>query len=91
MNLDAIRAAVRPAVTCDDLFEACRIMERAADLPEGSIVAGRFREMSWRLDLYWGAFFEPADRAESLKHWLIIERRWPSITIKTERISPAPG
>jgi hypothetical protein len=33
MNLNAIRAAVRPAVLSDDLFEACRIMEKPAGIP----------------------------------------------------------
>jgi hypothetical protein len=91
MNIDATRAAVRPAVMCDDLFTAISLMERSADLPEGSFVAGRFPEMSWRLSLSWAAFFEPADRAESLKHWLIVERRWPMLKINGREISQVPG
>ncbi len=34
MNIDDIRAAIRPAVLSDDFFEACRIMEKAAGIEE---------------------------------------------------------
>jgi hypothetical protein len=90
MNIDAIRAAVRPAVLSDDMFEACRIMEKAAGIDE-PLVARRFEEMSCHLALYWGAFFEIADRGESLKHWLVVERLWPRIKINGKEISRAPG
>jgi hypothetical protein len=90
MNIDAIRAAVRPAVKCDDFFEACRIMEKAAGIEEPFVVR-RFEEMAWRLALYWEAFFEPEDRASSLKHWLIVEGMWPTIKINGKEISQVPG
>jgi hypothetical protein len=90
MNIDAIRAAVRPAVKCDDFFEACRIMEKAAGIEE-PFVTRRFPEMSCHLALYWAAFFEIADRGESLKHWLIVERLWPRIKINGKEISQVPG
>jgi hypothetical protein len=89
VNIDAIRAAIRPAIKCDDFFEACRIMEKAADIEEPFVVR-RFEEMAWRLAFYWEAFYEPADRAESIKHWLIVERRWPTLKINKE-ISQVPG
>jgi hypothetical protein len=84
MDLDAIRTAIRPAVLSDDMAEACHIMERAADLPEGSLVAGRFEQMSAKLALTWELFREIEDRAESLRHWLIVERLWPNIKIGKE-------
>jgi hypothetical protein len=91
MNIEAIRAAVRPAVLSDDLFEACALMERAAGIAEGSFVAGRLPEMSWRIALEWAAFYEPADRAESLRYWLIVERLWPMLKINSKEISQVPG
>jgi len=90
MNIDAIRAAIRPAVLSDDLFEACRIMERAAGIDEPFVVR-RFPEMAWHIELKWAAFYEPEDRAESLRYWLIVERLWLTIKINSERISPAPA
>ena len=87
-NLEAIRAAVRPAVKCDDFFEACRIMEKAAGIEE-PFVARRFEEMSSRLAIMW-FMYEPTDRAESLRHWLIVDRMWPTIKINSERISQVP-
>lgn len=90
MNLDAIRAAVRPTVKCEDFFEACAIMEKAAGIEP--FVARRFPEMAFHLALYWGAFFEIEDRAESIRHWLIVENMWSQgrIIINKE-ISQVPG
>lgn len=91
MNIDAIRAAIRPAVLSDDLFTSIAIVERAAGLPEGTFIAGRFPEMAWHLALSWAAFFEPEDRAESLRYWLIAERLWPTLKINSKEIHEVPG
>ena len=72
MNIDAIRAAIRPAVLSEDFFESCTIMEQAAGIEP--FVARRFPEMATRLAMMW-LVFEIEDRAESLRHRLIIERR----------------
>jgi hypothetical protein len=72
MNLDAIRAAIRPAVLSEDFFESCAIMEQAVGIEP--FVARRFPEMAIWLAIMWQVF-EIEDRAESLRHWLIIERR----------------
>jgi hypothetical protein len=90
MNIEAIRAAVRPAVLSDDLFEACRIMETAAGIEEPFVVR-RFPEMAWHIELKWAAFYEPEDRAASLRHWLIVERMWPMLKINTKEILQVPG
>jgi hypothetical protein len=90
MNLDAIRAAVRLAVLCDDLAVACSLVERAAGL--GPFLPRQTTEMSDRLAIHWELFYEPADRAESLKHWLAVERMWPTLKIGiTKEISQVPG
>jgi hypothetical protein len=47
--------------------------------------------MSWRIALEWEAFYEPADRAESLRYWLIVERLWPMLKINSKEISQVPG
>ncbi len=57
MNIEAIRAAVRPAG---------RIMEKAAGIEEPFVVR-RFEEMAWHIAFKWAAFYEPEDRAESLR------------------------
>ena len=88
-DLKAIRAAFRPAVLSDDLFEACRIMETAAGIDEPFVVR-RFEEMSSRLAMMW-LVYEIEDRAESLRYWLNVERLWLTIKINSERISPAPA
>ena len=88
MNLAAIRAAVRPAVSSDDFFEACRIMEKAAGMEEPFVVR-RFPEMASRLAVIWPVY-PIEDRAESLRHWLVVDRMWPTIKINSERISQVP-
>jgi len=90
MNIEAIRAAVRPAVKCDDFFEACRIMEKAAGIEEPFVVQ-RFEEMAWYIAFKWAAFYEREDRAESLRYWLIVERMWPTLKINGKEISQVPG
>jgi hypothetical protein len=89
MNIESIRAAVRPAVKCDDFFEACRIMEKAAGIEE-PFVARRFEEMSSKLAMMW-LVYEIEDRAESLRFWLIVERMWPMLKINSKEISQVPG
>ena len=90
MNIEAIRAAIRPAVLSDDLFEACRIMERAAGIEEPFVVR-RFEDMAARIAGMW-LVYEIEDRAESLRHWLIAERRWPALKIgNSKEISQVPG
>jgi hypothetical protein len=89
-DLNAIRAAFRAAVLSDDMAVACRIMERAAGIEE-PLVVRRFPEMAWYIAFQWTTFYEPEDRAASLKHWLAAERLWPTIKIKSERIFQVPG
>jgi hypothetical protein len=89
MNIEAIRAAVRPAVKCDDFFEACRIMEKAAGIEE-PFVARRFEQMASKIAMMW-LVYEPADRAESLRYWLIVERMWPMLKINGKEILQVPG
>ena len=90
MNIDAIRAAIRPAILTDDLFEACRIMETAAGIEE-PLLPRQFPEMASRLAIHWELFYEPADRAESLRYWLIVERLWPMLEINGKEIPQVPG
>src|SRR5258708_5223421 len=78
MNLDTVTDTdIADAAAMDDLAGACRLAERAAGIAEGSFVAGRFPEMSTGLAVVWAAFYDPVDRAESIRHWLVIERLWP--------------
>jgi hypothetical protein len=90
MNLAAISNAIEPAVRSDDLFEACRIMDAAAGLTE-PFVARRFERMSIHLATAWYVFDKIEDRAESLKHWLIVEQIFPTIKINSKRIPQAPA
>ena len=87
MNIDDIRAAIRPAVLSDDFFEACRIMEKAAGIEE-PFVARRFEQMASKIAMMW-LVYEPADRAESLRYWLAVERMWPMLKIGKETPSTA--
>jgi hypothetical protein len=89
MNIEAIRAAIRPAVLSDDFFEACGIMETAAGIEEPFVVR-RFEEMSSRLAMMW-LVYEIDDRAESLRYWLAVERMWPMLKINRKEISQVPG
>jgi hypothetical protein len=90
MNIDAIRAAIRPAVLSDDLFEACRIMERAAGIEEPFVVR-RFEDMAARIAGMW-LVYDIEDRAENLRYWLIAERLWPALKIgNSKEISQVPG
>src|SRR5258707_9656122 len=89
MNIDDIRAAIRPAVLSDDFFEACRIMEKAAGIEE-PFVARRFEQMASKIAMMW-LVYEPADRAESLRYWLAVERMWPMLKINSKEISQVTG
>jgi len=88
-DLDAIRAAFRLAVQSDDLFVACALMERAVGL--GPFLPRQFPEMASRLAFHWELFYGPADRAESLRYWLVAERLWPMLKINGKEISQVPG
>jgi len=66
-------------------------MEKAADLPAGSFVAGRYPDMSDKLALAWWVMDTIEQKAESLKHWLVIEQMWPTIKINSKRIPEAPA
>jgi hypothetical protein len=89
-DLNAIRAAIRPAVLTDDLFEACRIMETAAGIEE-PLLPRLLPQMSSKLAIIWELFYEPEDRAESLRYWLVAERLWPMLKINGKEISQVPG
>src|SRR5258706_3301347 len=89
MNIDDIRAAIRPAVLSDDFFEACRIMEKAAGIEE-PFVARRFEQMASKIAMMW-LVYEPADPAESLRHLLALERMWPLLEINSQEDSQGSG
>jgi hypothetical protein len=67
-----------------------RIMETAAGIEE-PLLPRLLPQMSSKLAIIWELFYEPEDRAESLRYWLVAERLWPMLKINGKEISQVPG
>src|SRR5258708_5497151 len=78
MNLDTVTETdIADAAAMDSLADACAAIETAAGLPAGSMIA----QHMLGLQIDWYAFKLPADRIESISHWLTVERLWPAVKI----------
>ena len=78
-------ADIAEVATMNNLTEACAMVEKIAGLRDGAMVVQRIGEVQ----LDWHLFMALADREHALRHWLTVERLFPSLIRK--EISQVPG